>query len=67
MITAGITKSRKQKTYEIVPEVIEVIHAAGRIIPAKLLNSTLSEKINCEGLKAGRRLILMRVKELHYC
>ncbi len=32
MAATGIAKPRKKKTDEIVPQIIEVIHAAGRIV-----------------------------------
>ena len=36
MVATGIAKPRKEKTDEIVPQIIEVIHAASRIIPVKI-------------------------------
>ena len=36
MVATGIAKPWKEKTNEIVPQIIHVIHAASRIIPAKI-------------------------------
>ncbi len=36
MIATAIAKPWKEKTYEIIPEIVKIIHAASRIINTKV-------------------------------
>jgi hypothetical protein len=35
VVSTTIAEPWKEKTYEVIPQIIEVTHAAGRIIPLK--------------------------------
>jgi len=33
-----MAKPGEKKTYDVIPQIVQVIHAAGRIVPVKLTN-----------------------------
>jgi hypothetical protein len=38
LIAAAMAKPGEKKTYDVIPQIVQVIHAAGRIVPVKLTN-----------------------------
>jgi hypothetical protein len=36
LIATTMAKPGKKKTYDVIPQIVQVIHAAGRIVPVKL-------------------------------
>ena len=36
LIATSMAKPGKKETYDVIPQIVQVIHAAGRIVPVKL-------------------------------